>query len=716
MVSKDSSYLDISLPTALVIFCVAAIVLTWPLVTGLDRLVTDEGDPLLNAWILAWDAHATASFQPLFDANIFYPFKNTLAYSEHMISNALLVFPLLWAGAPPVLAHNLLMLGSFILSGLGMFLLVRHLTRSPGAALIAGMAYAFCPFRFAQMPHLQIMSSQWLPFVFLFLHRFTEEFRLRDALLFALFFAMQALACAYIALFTALAVGLYGLYALLTIREMRRLRSLWRLAVGGLAALAVILPFFLPFIRFGHDMGFERTLTETMMFSAQLKNWLAFPEANQLLGKLTQAFRTPEGVLYPGTVILVSAIILLLLRIQSRKQQQSGPSFAWFYTGLASLYFLFSFGPIIKLGSFEIKPGPYMLLYHGVPGFKGIRAPSRMGLFVVFALSIVAAYGLALLFRRIRNRTLGIGIVAGLCLLIGMENWGAPYPYKTVQPEAPACYQWLADQPADRALVELPMYVFDPQPHQTARYVFRSHHHWHPLLNGYSGFSPPSTRPMAYVMSRFPDEQSLTLLRSLEIPYVLVHKTRLRPRSWRHMQQRISSHTNDLAVAFESETDIIFAVNPTEPTSVPLKPLNRSEITVTANTGSGPSAVLDGNPETAWASQAPQKEDMAILFDLQQPRTITAIDLHFGQHTEDYPRHPALRLSVDGKEWSSVIEGNPMAHYARSLTDNPQQGIMRFQFPATRARYARIFLTAGHPIYWWSITEADVFEPRMHAN
>ena len=64
----------------------AAIAVTWPLALHLANGVTDFGDPLLNSWILAWDAHALAtSPRHLFDANIFYPESWTLAYSETLL-------------------------------------------------------------------------------------------------------------------------------------------------------------------------------------------------------------------------------------------------------------------------------------------------------------------------------------------------------------------------------------------------------------------------------------------------------------------------------------------------------------------------------------------------------------------------------------------------------------------------------------------------------
>ncbi len=81
---------------------------------------------------MAWQAHALAT-DPLgiFDTNILYPFKGTLAFDEISFTEAVLVAPIYWLSGNPVLSHNLLLLASFALSGYGAWLLVRELTGSP---------------------------------------------------------------------------------------------------------------------------------------------------------------------------------------------------------------------------------------------------------------------------------------------------------------------------------------------------------------------------------------------------------------------------------------------------------------------------------------------------------------------------------------------------------------------------------------------------------
>src|SRR5207302_2932084 len=133
---------------ATVAYAVIAVVMTWPLARGIARDVAwDLGDSILNIWILAWDCEQLrgiffghySHLQHFFDANIFHPAPLTLAYSEHLVPQALQVFPIYALTKNPILCYNLLFLSTFVLSGLGMFLLARELRGSTVVASVAGL-------------------------------------------------------------------------------------------------------------------------------------------------------------------------------------------------------------------------------------------------------------------------------------------------------------------------------------------------------------------------------------------------------------------------------------------------------------------------------------------------------------------------------------------------------------------------------------------------
>src|SRR5436189_4086277 len=90
------------------LYTVLTAVMTYPQALHMRDGVHDDGDPLLNAWALAWIAHELpAAPAHLFDANIFYPERRTLAFSETLLAPGLAAAPLEWAGLGPILVYNI---------------------------------------------------------------------------------------------------------------------------------------------------------------------------------------------------------------------------------------------------------------------------------------------------------------------------------------------------------------------------------------------------------------------------------------------------------------------------------------------------------------------------------------------------------------------------------------------------------------------------------
>src|SRR4029078_1913053 len=127
-----------------------ACVMTYPLVRFDRAVLPDSDDAYLSVWRIAWVPHQIARAPTqLFDANIFAPARNTLAYSDAMLAMGVLSSPAIAFGVPPALVHTALVLGAFAASGWAAFLLCLELTGSRLAAILGGVIFAFAPFRFA---------------------------------------------------------------------------------------------------------------------------------------------------------------------------------------------------------------------------------------------------------------------------------------------------------------------------------------------------------------------------------------------------------------------------------------------------------------------------------------------------------------------------------------------------------------------------------------
>src|SRR5207253_3779982 len=125
----------------------------------------DNGDGQFPIWNVAWVARALVlDPRHVFDANIFYPHRWTLTYSETNLGAGALAVPIYWSTRNPYAAHNVVLLLSFVLSAGGMYCLVRYLTADRRAAAISAIAFAFCPYVLAHTPHIQLLMTAGLPF------------------------------------------------------------------------------------------------------------------------------------------------------------------------------------------------------------------------------------------------------------------------------------------------------------------------------------------------------------------------------------------------------------------------------------------------------------------------------------------------------------------------------------------------------------------------
>jgi hypothetical protein len=294
------------------LYLAVAIATTWPLARRLGSAVpSDLGDPLLNAFILDWGlTHLSAlaggdlaAFRAYWHAPIFHPAPLALAYSEHMLAQAAMIWPLYALGGNILLCYNVLFLATFVLSGLGMYLFTRELTGSPAAAVVAGLLYGFALYRVPQYPHLQTLSSHWLPFALYGLRRFFATRALLPLAGATLALIAQNLSNGYYLLFFSIFVAAYCLAEIADRRAWRDVRVLAGLSAAGIATAVATLPVLVPYLAL-RALGFQpRGLGEVQAFSADALAWVTASPAHRLWGWLRPVAK-PEGELFPGLVTI----------------------------------------------------------------------------------------------------------------------------------------------------------------------------------------------------------------------------------------------------------------------------------------------------------------------------------------------------------------------------------------------------------------------------
>jgi hypothetical protein len=484
-------------------------VMTWPQVRGLTSRAAPHHDVYFNMWRLEWFAHALADRPArLFDGNIFYPEDRTLALSDAMMVEGVVAAPLIWARLPRVLVHNLMLLGAIALSGAAMFLLVVELTRSRGAGVISGVIFAFAPYRFEHFMHMELQWTMWMPLAFLMLHRTLETGALRSGIATGVLVALQMLSSIYYGIFLGTLIGLSALLLIVADRATSLRRAAVALVAGGALAAVVSAAYAVPYMQTKDAMGGSRSTEQIEMFSARASSYLVATPTNWLYGRMLQSRGRGERRLFPGFLALILATCGLLLRSPSAR---------------AIVYLL------ALVAAFETSLGvrsfAYGFLYDYIAAYRGLRAPARLGIFVVMFLGVLAGYGYVALASALRpwpRRWLLAALVLALLVEYRVTLNLRAYPNT-----APEVYQRLSQQPPG-VVAEIP--ISSPAfPDADAEYAYMSTFHWFPLVNGYSGVYPPSYLHRRDRLQHFPDRQSLAQLRADGVRYVILHAGRYAP-------------------------------------------------------------------------------------------------------------------------------------------------------------------------------------------
>jgi hypothetical protein len=498
---------------ALGIFALLAVLHTWPLATNPAHLSrNDNADTLLNTWAVAWVAHQLPRHPTqLFNANIFYPERLTLAYSEAMIVQGVMAIPLRAAGASPVLTYNLLLMAGLGLTGWAFCLLIRRWTGSWSAAYIGGSLAGFNAAVLVRFPHLQAQHVEFVALTLFALDRVFVTKRMRDALLLGVGFALQGLTSIYLLVFSTWLVmfAVLGRAGEWCRRDWIRLSLL--LGLGAVTGVAIMAPYLLAYLHLHQLRGFERTAGDAEQFAGAWTDYLSTGSRfHHPLWSHTY-FEAATSASFPGIVGLLLA----------------GLALAWPETRRDARVRMALAGAV---GCAAVAMAPrapfYPTLHRLIPLFRAIRVEAHIEQMVLLMLALLAGFGVVGLRRRWRHQQTWPLAAALLCVLVNAEALRAPLAYRPFT-EIPRIYADLAQVP-DAVVAELPFWpprVWQPN----ALLMLNSTRHWRPILNGYSGFQPQSYRDNFEALKHFPDDVSLIALHQRGVTHVVVHRQQLGP-------------------------------------------------------------------------------------------------------------------------------------------------------------------------------------------
>ena len=463
-------------PLVLLLYVVLTIAMTYPAAFFLrTKAMGGPGDNFHFLWELWYVAYALFDLHksPFFDPDVFVPFGFSLIRNQDLSPGTVLLFSPLTHFFGEVFTYNFLILGSFVLTAFGTYLLARELWSHRLAAFLAGIIVGFCPYRFAHAGgHLSIVSTQWIPFFFLYLERLISRPRLKSAVLSGVFFGLSAWTTWYYFFMVPIAALFYVAFRVdwkVPGKDARHLLKLGVAAVG--VALIFVLPFLIPYYLATHGGVVDyRGAGESQAFAAALADYVIPPTTHFLWGdKVDQLWRRgPNGLwqsewqLYLGTV----AVILAAVGVFHRQRRV--------VTALCAMAvgcLVFSLGPGVYFVhppplnastndvALSLIPAPGRLL-RLLPGFNNLRDWSRLGFFVELSVGLLAAGGLSRILdwtnQRVSTRKIvQVGVAALGLVLVLLDFFPRPAGMSPVVPRA--VDEWLSKQPGNFAFMEYPI-------------------------------------------------------------------------------------------------------------------------------------------------------------------------------------------------------------------------------------------------------------------
>lgn len=707
----------------------------------------DQGDPLLNTWLLWWSTQHAPLTAGWWNAAMFHPAPDVMALSELLIGLLPLTAAVQWLTGSPVVAYNVAYIASFPLCGVSAAMLAYEVTGGRrGPAIIAGVAFAFAPYRMGQVSHLQMLAYYGAPLALAALHRYLRTSERRWLTLFAAAWLLQALSNGYALFHVAVLLALWVGWFVRTRRQVLDVGVAW-----ALASLPLI-PLLVKYWQVHARWHLSRDINEIKRFGVDLADFASAPPELVVWGSRLWTAR-PETAVFPGaTVLLVLGVwaviewrgrrvwtvsglertltyVSLVAGLVALSALTIGPwrigalsvtdfhkpfsiavysrilswlcggavrdawirrSPAAFYVmALCAMYFL-ALGPEPRLlGRPLLYEPPYAWLMR-LPGFASLRVPGRFAMLAVLCQAVLLACALAR-WRVPQANRLAVIVAAGLLL----DGWATipaaavPFAGPEVVPEA-------------TAVVELPPGASDVDfaaiHHQMA--------HRRPLINGYSGYNPPHYLPFVGAFAGGAVDVLAQIDRGGLIEVAI---------------DRGRGDAPALAAAVES----VQGVRPLPTSDRWLRYLVPQRRSAAASVGP-PLAIArvaasvaapdagrshDGDIESGWSSGINQIGNEVMTIELETTHDVNAIVIEMGAFAFGYPRDLAIDAEQSDGSFVEIWRGPTAQAATVAALERDDRVPMTLSVPVVRTRRLRLRQLGTSPGVPWWIPEISVHQP-----
>ena len=438
-----------------------------------------------------------------------------------------------------------------------------------------------------------------------------------------------------------------------------------------------------------------------------------------------------------SVVILTLCYWIVLFIIKNLKLSEQNREENWYfliYAMLAVWALFLSFGRAFSFfGQVSIDLSfPFAWLYNNVPGFNGIRVASRYAVFVLLSVSVLAGFGLKYWLRKFKKKRIKTYLIVAIIILLNCEYLVIPHAMKSlpVGKDIPPTYTWIKENAQNNPIIELPF--FGALGHNSI-YMYFSLFHKKNIVNGFSGFMPPSIRYFEGLFKAFPSYETIDVLKFLKVKYIIVHMKMWKKEFADIVLQRIQDNfPNDLKIVqrfdytFKKENflsnkfgeDIIVEVNLENEVEKPLLRSNlikipKTEWTIRSNVM--PAILMnlkDNDLKSRWTTQRARKKGDFIELEFDEPRDVAKISLHLGPFTSDFGINFQVETSQDGENWHRQPQSYYPIELVESLIRFDKDPIQNIVLNAGKVNFIRIIHVHQKRTFWWSIAELEVYEAK----
>jgi hypothetical protein len=430
--------------------------------TTIDLSGYDPADACIILWNFWWTRQALASGHGLFWTDLLgYPHGTSLALHSYPLPYSLLSLPVQWLvpGVPGlIIAFNLAVLLSFVLTAAAASVLAARVSRSCAGGLVAGVMVALAPFRSLNVARLHLMATEFPAMYVLCWVAFVERPSRPRAIALGTSLAL----CVYSSPEYAIAAAVFS--AVWLMYEWRSwstptaggLRT--GLAVACISCAILVSPLLLAqasaIVR--HKIHPVQSLDQLIAWSPALASFFVPSRMHPVYGSLLSAageYGSP-GVtgMRSETTIPLMAWVLVIVALTRVKRDRS---LFWVIAG--AVFLVLTLGPFLRLtGSWMTRvPLPYAALYAVLPLVRASRDPTRMLPMATLMLAVVAAFGVRACLARIRSRAAAAIVTALLVATVAFESLTPSTIHATAGQLVPAIYQRIADTSGEFAVLDL---------------------------------------------------------------------------------------------------------------------------------------------------------------------------------------------------------------------------------------------------------------------